>query len=261
MNPENQFSLPNFLALRTWWRQNYFEPRGVTLQSDTPRESSVGRARHCVLLHGWNSPGWFLNAWKNALRDLPGAASWRFWLPNYPTHRLSFVGASTAVRHALRSHIGVEDDVLLIGYSMGGLVARQMARDGFPCRALVTICSPLEGVTRWVPLPTSGPQSLSRSSTQLRALNHSSRDRELRARSHYFAITYRDRFGFHSHDGLVSESSARGEHLGNVAQRRTIHLDYGHEIARLIPVGPHIRGMNPQTMFPVLETCAQLFAE
>ena len=231
----------------------------MTLQTDAPLKPSSGREKHCVLLHGWNSPGWFLREWKDALRALPQAAPWRFWLPDYPTHRFSFVRAASEVRRALLSQDANWDDVILIGYSMGGLVARQMARDGFPCRSLVTICSPHEGVLPWIPLPTIGPQSLWKSSTQLRNLNRDARDEKMRAHSHFFAISYHDRLGNHHHDGLVPERSARGDHLGNVAQRETIHLEYGREIAPIIPVGPHVRGMNPQIMNPVLETCARLF--
>ena len=259
MDSQTHFNLPSSFNLRAWWKHNYFEPARVTLQTDEPRETSSGRQKHCVLLHGWNSPGWFLREWKDALRELPQAAPWRFWLPDYPTHRFSFVRAASEVRRALLSQDANWDDVILIGYSMGGLVARQMARDGFPCRSLVTICSPHEGVLPWIPLPTIGPQSLWKSSTQLRNLNRDARDEKMRARSHFFAISYHDRLGNHHHDGLVPERSARGDHLGNVAQRETIHLEYGREIAPIIPVGPHVRGMNPQIMNPVLETCAQLF--
>ncbi len=231
----------------------------MTWQTGAPRETPTGREKHCVLLHGWNSPGWFLEDLKDALRALPQAASWRFWIPDYPTHRYSFVRAASEVRRALLSQSVSWDDVVLIGYSMGGLVARQMARDGFPCRSLVTLCSPHEGVLPWVPLPTMGPQSLGKSSTQLRNLNRDPRDIKLREHAHFFAINYHDRLGNHRHDGLVPESSARGDHLGNVAQRQTIHLEYGREVASIIPVGPHVRGMNPQIMVPVLGTCAQLF--
>ncbi len=228
----------------------------MTLQSAAPRETSICQ-KHCVLLHGWNSPSWFLNDWKDALRDLPQAANWRFWLPDFPTHRFSFVRAAQEVRRALSAQEANWDDVILIGYSMGGLVARQMARDGFPCRAVVTICSPNEGVLPWVPTPTIGPQSLRKSSTQLRSLNRETPGEN--APLHLFAVTYRDLLGNHWHDGLVSERSALGEHLRTVAHRQTVHLEYGRQIASLVPVGPHVRGMNPTTMNPVLETCARLF--
>ncbi len=144
---------------------------------------------------------------------------------------------------------------------MGGVIARQMVADGFPCRALVTICTPHVGPMFWVPRVTAGTRSLGKSSPQMRALNAHPRDLARRRDYHFFGLTYRDRFGFHDDDAVVSRTSALGEKLGEVGTRRAIELDYGRGFGRSTKSNPHVEGLNPHTMAPAIELCARLFAE
>jgi pimeloyl-ACP methyl ester carboxylesterase len=209
----------------------FFEPRGVSISCDAaPRSDAT--TRHCILLHGWNSPADYMSSIKGALQNLPQAACWNFWSIDYPTHRRSFREGAREVARALAAQPHDFSGCVFVGFSMGGLVARQMVADGFGCRALVSICSPHEGLARWVPTHSPGTWSLSRSSVALRALNRNPIDRAHRDRYHLFAVTYRDRFGYHDDDTIVTARSALGARLGVVAERRKIHLEYGQSVGR-----------------------------
>jgi hypothetical protein len=103
-----------------------------------------------------------------------------------------------------------------------------------------------------MPLPTRGPRSLGSWNRHLRALNRDPRDIAHRKNYHFFGITYRDTFGFHSHDGMVSQSSALGDKLGAIAARHTMQLKYSIPVSLLMPVDPHWRGMFPRYIGPAL---------
>jgi hypothetical protein len=94
----------------------------------------------------------------------------------------------------------------------------------------------------------------------LRALNSNSADKECRSRYHFFAVTYRDRLGYHDDDSIVTARSALGASLGPIAQRKKIQLNYGQELGRRILGSPHARGMSPRVLAPVFDTCAEVFS-
>jgi hypothetical protein len=137
---------------------------------------------------------------------------------------------------------------------MGGIVNRQMILDGLEIKALVTICSPHLGVGYWIPPVDLGVESMLRSSEDLKKLNDSPQERAHRHSYHLFGITCSDHWGYHPDDGVVQIESARGEGLGPVAERVTIHLNYHDRIAGW---DPHHRGMDPQKL--LLDTCSGLF--
>ena len=149
-------------------------------------------------------------------------------------------------------------DTLLIGYSMGGLVARQLVVEGLPSSNLITLCTPHHGPVNWMPIPTRGPRSLGNWSRYIKALDRNPRDIEHRKRYHFFGITYTDTFGFHNHDGMVSSSSALGEKLGDVATRRIMQLKYSVPVSAFMPIDPHWRGMFPKFIGPALRHAAEL---
>jgi hypothetical protein len=140
---------------------------------------------------------------------------------------------------------------------MGGIVARQMVADGFPCRALVSLCSPHHGLAPWVPTLTPGTLSLSRSSAALRKLNQHPRDIASREKYNCFSTTYEDPTGTHPHDGLVARRSALGQYLGAVASRHNTHLRYD----RFAATDPHLAGMNAATMQAAIGRCAEIMAQ
>jgi len=225
-------------------RRPVFEPLGERIR--TPRGS-------CVILHGWDSKGSDMAPLVAALQRLPTAAQWNFYSPTYETQTETFVEAAQDLYSTIRT---LAQPLVIVGYSEGAVVARQLVVDGVQIKAVVTICGPHLGVGGWVPLPGAGPGSLSADSPYIRDLNASRTDQRQRNRYHFFGIWCTDLWGDHQDDGVVPINSALGTTLGPVAERVKIHLDYGQHIAGF---DPHLRGMDPIYLMPVLNTCAQLF--
>lgn len=226
----------------------FVEAKKAAVFPDTP--SGV---RHLIFLHGWNAGGGCLNDWQRTLRATAGPG-WCFWRVDYPTHRWNFARGAAEISAALHSTGREFQDVLLFGHSMGGVTARQLVADGFPCRALVALGSPHQGIARWVPAHSPGTASIHARSPQLRALNSNSCDVEARARYHFFSLTYRDCLGAHPHDGLIPRRSALGLKLGEVGTRHNTEFTYG------FPPGtkPHLRSLNPHDVPEVLAKMREL---
>lgn len=185
-------------------------------------------------------------------------ANWNFWDISYDTTWQSFPESARQIIAALEKTGHDFSRTIIIGYSMGGLVARQLVAEGFPCSQLVTICTPHHGPVWWMPVPTRGPRSLANWSRHAKTLDRNPRDAAHRDRYHFFAITYRDTFGIHHHDGMVTQSSALGCRLAGIKTRRTLKLKYSVPISALIPIDPHWRGMFPQYISPALDHIAEL---
>jgi pimeloyl-ACP methyl ester carboxylesterase len=198
---------------------------------------------------------------RQALQELPSAGDWHFWSADYKTHLHPFIQGARDLKAAFEQQPHDFTNTVLVGFSMGGLVARRLVAEGFPCRALVTICSPHQGVAPWVLTHSPGTWSLSRRSPHLVALNRNPLDRAHRPHYYLFAITYTDIGGYHDDDTIVTARSALGANLGQVALRKKIHIDYGRTLGRRLSGSPHVRGMNPRYLTPVLQTCNRLFTE
>jgi pimeloyl-ACP methyl ester carboxylesterase len=229
----------------------------IALQHFEPRSGKASN-RHCLILHGWASDASALMRIREYLRVAPQAADWNFWDITYDTTWQPFPQSAVQILGKLKSTGHDFSETLVIGYSMGGLVARQLVAEGLPCSNLMTLCTPHHGPVRWMPIPTRGPRSLGNWSRHTKTLNHHPRDIENRKRYHFFGITYTDTFGFHNHDGMVSKASAMGEKLGEVATRRVMQLKYSVPISMLMPVDPHWRGMFPKYIGPALRHAAEL---
>lgn len=241
-------------SLRTVVRKTSVQ---ISRQAPSAADASAS-AKHCILVHGWAADARALFSLRDTLRKLPQAASWSFWDVTYDTSRVPYPQSAQLIVQEMKKQEFDFSQTLLIGYSMGGLIVRQMVAEGFPCHSLVTICTPHHGPTRWLPLPMRGARSLARWSHFTRALNRHPRDVAARKKYHLFAMTYRDSFGFHQNDGLVSQESALGLHLGEVASRQTMNLKYSVPISALMPFDPHWRAMFPQYIKPAVRHIASL---
>ncbi|MDF2439802.1 MAG: PGAP1-like protein [Abditibacteriota bacterium] len=219
------------------------------------RNQSTLGAQHCLVLHGWSLSERDVSDLTQTLSQLEGAQKWNFWDISYDTQWTSFPDSARRIAQSLRETGADFSQTILLGYSMGGLVARQMVADGWPCRALVTLCAPHQGPRRFLPPIGHGPRSLMRSNQLLSALNSHPRDIAMRERYHFFAVTYDDRLGHHEHDGIVSRPSALGMNLDGIGHRHTMALRY----RSIAAFDPHWRGKDPRFVRPALDCMTKLF--
>jgi pimeloyl-ACP methyl ester carboxylesterase len=238
------------------------QPKPVRLLFVAGPQSTLA-AKNLILLHGWHSTERQMTRWQSTLAASPEAHGWRIWRATYDTHWKSFRrSARLLMREMNRQNIDWSHTIL-VGYSMGGIVARQMVAYGFPCRHLVAIGSPHEGALSWVALRFAlagdiGAVSLTDYNSALRTLNAHPRDRAHRNRYHFFGITHSIKDKFYEHDGLISRDSAWGISLGNVATRHETKLSLARR--PLLFTEPHLAGMNPDLMPAVVAHCRSLMA-
>lgn len=218
-------------------------------------QSTLG-ARHCLVLHGWSLNERDVDDLTKALSELDAAHDWNFWDISYDSQWTAFPLSAQRIAQSLQETGADFSETILLGYSMGGLVARQMVADGWPCRALVSLCSPHHGPRAFLPPVGRGPRSLMRGNMLLHNLDAHPRDLAMRERYHFFAVTYDDRLGHHEHDGIVARQSALGMNLEGIAHRQTMALHYKTVAA----FDPHWRGKDPRFVQPVLKLMADLFA-
>lgn len=213
-------------------------------------QSKAGK--NCILLHGWNSSSKDMERIRLAVSQLAHAAGYKFWMPTYDTNAPFKDNASKLT--ALFHNTGTDfSQSLVIGYSMGGVVARSMFLYGFNFRSLVTICTPHLGLAPWIPTPTFGTMSIAPWSEDLKNLNINTIEAAKRKDYHFFGIDYNDIRGYHADDAVVMLGSAVGANLGNF-ERAHIHLTYNG----LSGPDPHSRGMDPNFLNPVLNCINRL---
>jgi pimeloyl-ACP methyl ester carboxylesterase len=204
-----------------------------------------------VLLHGWNEDGTAMLPLSEALQNLVSAKDWQFHPPiTYETHLLPFTQAAAQIA-ALVTGLS---NLVLIGYSEGGVVARQLVADGIVPKTVVTSCSPHEGLDCLIPPVDFGVASLVYNSPELNALNTNG-DVGARGRYYCFGIHSDDYFGSHPDDGVVPLWSALGDGLG-IQHWQPILLNYNGWIAGW---DPHLKGHDPNYLGPLIAKCDQIF--
>jgi pimeloyl-ACP methyl ester carboxylesterase len=201
--------------------------------------------KHCILLHGWGAKGRDMEEWAHALRDTAAGKSTHFWIPTYDTSWRNFAQSAREIKVLLEKQPFDFSRTLIVGYSMGGLVARELARAGFPFQQLVTLCSPHQGAAPWIPIWWRRTPTLKANSKLINNLNSSNGDAVHRSHYHFWGLTYRDPGGLHQHDGIVEISSALGQKLGNLPQRQTYLINLPKPIAGLNLSTPHVCALYP----------------
>lgn len=210
-----------------------------------------------VILHGWHSLYHPMLHLEKALRELRGGDRVRFWQVTYDSHWRPFTQSSREVVKFLRSKGVRPGNSIVLGFSMGGIVARGMVDAGFRPRHTFCVCSPHLGPSRWMPVADLGSISISRWSGRLAALNASPRDKAQRENCSLYGVSFQDSMGHHAHDRVVDLRSALAEGLPGFAVRREIKLQYKGVASGC---DPHVQGMLPQNLTPLLEECEGLFA-
>lgn len=229
-----------------------FLPKRVHLATIDPQ-----KPLHCAILHGWHSLYAPLTHIENALRSLPGGHNVRFWRVTYDTHWKTFGQSAREISRALEKQGAIPQNTLLVGYSMGGVVARAMIADGFEAAGALCLCSPHLGPAPWMPSGDIGSLSIAPWSAKLARLNHHPRD--VKRRSDYFfqAFTFRDKTGEQRHDRIVTQKSALALELGDAVTRQSRELSYPN----IAPgCDPHLHGMAPHFLPEALAWCETKFA-
>jgi pimeloyl-ACP methyl ester carboxylesterase len=237
------------LANRYTYEVQKVQPTKASIEPCGP---TGGKRGSCVLLHGWDADGSSMKSICTALHPL--ATGWNLYVATYETHTETFVDAAHDLRPLLQPP-QLASPLILVCYSEGGVVARQLIANGLPVSALVTICTPHLGIM-WPIAVDVGSNSVLPTSPELKALNASAAEKAHRGVYHCFGITCTDALGPHPDDCVVRIESALAETLGAVAEQVTIPLDYNGYIAGW---DPHLQGMNPKRLQPVLNTCSTLF--
>jgi pimeloyl-ACP methyl ester carboxylesterase len=205
-----------------------------------------------VLLHGWDEDGTTMQPVSDALAALPSAADWDFQPPiTYETHLISFPTAAAQIEPMVANL----SNLVLIGYSEGGLVARQLVANGLRVTALVTTCSPHNGIGWWIPPVDAGVASLEYNSPELNALNGNGADIETVAPNHFFGNYFDDLLSGHPDHGVVQLQSALG-YIHGIPDSQSNFLDYNSWIAGW---DPHLKGQYPNYLRPLIATCDAIF--
>jgi pimeloyl-ACP methyl ester carboxylesterase len=228
-----------------------FLPKRVHLETiDDPKPLN------CAILHGWHSLYAPLTRLEATLRALPNGHNVRFWRVTYDTHWKTFGQSAREISIALKNR-GVEpENTLLVGYSMGGIVARAMIVDGFEAAGALCLCTPHLGPAPWMPSGDIGSLSIAPWSAKLARLNRHPTD--VRRRKDYFfqAFTFTDRTGKQNHDRIVQQHSALGKGLPGPITRQSSELTY----QGLAPTcDPHLHGMKPEFLPEAIAWCEKKF--
>ncbi len=231
------------------WEQAFaYNPLADTLRGNVDlmrvRRASVSSvdARgewEIALLHGWHSLYAPMRHLEAELRGRVPTA--RLWRVSYDSHWKPFPQSAREVSARLRAAGALPERTVLVGYSMGGVVARSMVAQGFDARAVVCLCSPHLGPALHIPFGDVGSFSLQPPAGYIPQLNADPRDRARRGNYFFQSVTFRDALGEYRHDRIVSQRSARGQGLG-VSNHANTHLTF-----QGIAPGPlpHLGGMNP----------------
>lgn len=226
------------------------------LYVDTVSSQDETSNKHIIILHGWGKTEEDMSAWVNFMKNSSFSKDKTIWNIGYPSS-LKF----TKVADHLMSFFDKKkregfnfEKVFFIGYSMGGIIARQMIANGFPVTKLVTVCSPHHGLNWFVPAVDEGVSSLKHTSEELKVLNANSKELSMRDRYLFCSIGYtiNYRLGNREQDSdtMVVGKSARGVELEGDIKRSRTQIQYNP--IKVEPGSPHLEGMNPENFADVL---------
>jgi pimeloyl-ACP methyl ester carboxylesterase len=222
------------------FNENYelMRPRRAHIDTpDNPKEWEI------VLLHGWHSTYEPMMRLDSALRQqFPDA---RIWSGVYDSHWKTFTRSAREFAYAMRHKKLRPEKTFIVGYSMGGIVARSIVANGFAARGVACLASPHLGAAPWLGFTDVGSASIGPQSFRLRTLNNNPIDRQRRKDYFFQAFTFRDRSGFCRHDRVVTLRSSSGRGLENVGKVVVKHLEY---TGYAPDVNPHLQGMNPEQL-------------
>jgi hypothetical protein len=217
------------------------------------KDTALPTNKHCLLVHGWNSDSSAMGKIYQELKKAPESTNFTFWRVDYDWERAFPYGATEVLASIKENNIPLERTVIFC-YSMGGVVMRKVLAAGLPFYALVSVCSPHEGMLLF---KDEGSISLQFLSQDLKALNQNKNDIAARNRFHFFGISHSNPTGYHKTDNVVDLNSALGTNL---------HPKYSKEMLVKYaglhnPIEPHQLGMEPKFIQPALAKARELMAQ
>lgn len=174
--------------------------------------SIAGERGTVIMLHGYDfeaphSPGAAFAPAVQEMNQYFRRHGFGFWAPSYyPKH--SFKNVAKTLEGTLRNSAINFNNLHFFGYSMGGLVARQIAAFGLVPQSLTTFCTPHAGILGWIPTPDEGAQSMHPLSQDLARLNADPVDAVHRNRYTFIGLNYVDSWGTRREDdGMATGAS------------------------------------------------------
>lgn len=203
-----------------------------------------------------------MQGWAQTLAATDIGKSFHFWTPTYDTAWRTFPQSARLLKVLLEKTGFDFDQTLILGYSMGGLVARELARNGFPCQKVITLCTPHQGAAPWVPVMWRRTRSVGSNSRLIQELNSASGDVNQREKYHFWAVNYRDPYGVHQHDGIIELSSALGRCLDDENIHRHVYSTTMKKPVLGIGLAqPHVRALHPQQLPNAFHHAVELLSE
>lgn len=264
--PDGSSAKTEFIEIENWAGEDHGDPDPETYTGD-PDAAAGGEmsATHhytavIYMLHGWDlgknySPGRAFRPAADYVRSALRNHNVLILDPPFNTHESHFrAGENLSRQHKRMSY--PTNNVHFFGYSMGGLVARQMVAQGIVPRSLTTYCTPNEGTGWWVPngIPfNNGSSSMFENHNDLTVLN--SRPSEIQYRNRYTTYGFWYKGGFnstHDNDGMIEERSANMRGL-SVGPRRAFKCKHSAEGWFTPIASPHGELQNMEHIRPALE--------
>lgn len=209
--------------------------------------------KHILLVHGWNSDSAAMGKIYQELKKAPEATNYTFWRVDYDWTRAFPFGSSQVKESLIENNIPL-DRTIIFCYSMGGVVMRKVLSEGLPFYALVSVCSPNQGMLLF---KDEGSLSLQYNSQDLYNLNHNAKDKLNRSKFSFYGISHTNPAGYHSGDSIVDLSSAMGKDLyPNRSGEMNVKYPSAHN-----PFEPHSLGMEPKFIILALDRCKELMTK
>ncbi|MBL7002403.1 MAG: hypothetical protein ISR69_00065 [Gammaproteobacteria bacterium] len=208
-----------------------------------PINTKEQSSKHIIILHGWNSGANDMNKMIDALLQIPNVNNYYVWSFSYETWRTGFDKAAILLENKIDQLPLHFNNTIFFTYSMGGLIARQLIANGMQCTALITICTPHDGILPNIPLLPwdKGEKSMLKDSPQLIALKNHPRDISLRNVFYCFGFGYINNEGVRvCDDKIVSLPSALANNLKGIRYSLPLYVrDRGTLDLH------HLKGMDP----------------
>lgn len=193
--------------------------QGMGVEHLIPEQKS-GLRNWVIVLQGYFHTKESVKEWATYIKDTSGySAVYTYAWYDYWNKSFDLAGAELFDRlHTFPPYpLDEFDQIIVIGYSMGGLVARKMLSVGFNFTKLITVCTPNEGIFNHVAdWGGAGAKSMHKDSPFIKLLNNNPTDKANRYKHFYIAYQYYAEKikKTYPDDTILWSSSGQGAFLG-----------------------------------------------